>query len=302
MNRRQLAPRARGVFRYSELWLEDDQLLYRSSTRFAERYLRFKLADVQGIVCTYFPLWTPFRIFWLASSLVFSLALLTLPPGNWKWTSLPFVISLLWALADLIPGPRCRVVIHTAVSAVAIDALGTAELAGRVLPELRQRIEFHQGSVAAGNAATAFSQAAAPPAAQRSVLLAQVLFGVLLIHAILLGIFYATNQMGTGASVSGTLLLAEVIMGVIAGLRASSMGIALAGACTLAAAFALIDGGFLTFSIFSAVAAFFEQARTARPENIELPWLREQTVFRCGWHALIGLGGWIVVLMRGDRR
>jgi hypothetical protein len=53
---RRLTGRKRTLFGYSQLWLAPDHILLVKSTRFAENYQRFALADIQAITVTETPL------------------------------------------------------------------------------------------------------------------------------------------------------------------------------------------------------------------------------------------------------
>jgi hypothetical protein len=53
---RRLTGRKRTLLGYSQLWLAPDHILLVKSTRFAENYQRFALADIQAITVTETPL------------------------------------------------------------------------------------------------------------------------------------------------------------------------------------------------------------------------------------------------------
>jgi hypothetical protein len=306
MNRRQLLPKRIALLNTSELWLEDDHLLHVTSTRFTEKYARYRLADIQAIVWTRFPLWNPARTLWLFTSLFLTAILLLILPGSWKWASLPFAVSLVWAIVDVVQGPRCKVILHTAVSTVSINAAATVELAQSLLPELRQRIEQVQGQLSPDRqsvlppAYEAQRNAPAPP--KLSMLPQQILFGMLVAHAVLLAVLYLTRNLAIGPSLSATLLMAELSLGVIGGMRWRGLGALLAATSIVVAAFSVVDGGVLLYTLIQSFRAFFMEAEQGRrPERVAMLWQEEQTVFRAAWHAILGLVGWILMLERNSR-
>ncbi|MCC6536753.1 MAG: hypothetical protein IT162_04335, partial [Bryobacterales bacterium] len=105
--RRLLLPREWGPLRYAELWHEDDSLLYVQSSRFSDRYARYRLRDIQAFVLTEYPLWNGARAAWLGLSFFFTVVLLLAPPAWWKLFALLPGVFLLWAVAYLARGPRC---------------------------------------------------------------------------------------------------------------------------------------------------------------------------------------------------
>jgi hypothetical protein len=194
-DRRLLLPREWGPMRYAELWHEGDALLYVNSSRFSDRYARFRLRDIQAFVLTEFPLWNMWRACWLGISAFLTLVLLLAPRGAWKlWALLPGGIFV-WAIGYLARGPRCRLVLHTAVSTITLEAVKTMAQARAVLPELRLLTEGTQGRLAP-DGLTVVDMPAAPvvaPAPQNTPLLLHVFFGMMVMHALLLAGFYFGN-------------------------------------------------------------------------------------------------------------
>ena len=146
--RRLLLPREWGPLRYAELWQDGDALLYVHSSRFSDRYAHYRFRDIQALVLTEFPLWNGWRAAWLGVSFFFTLVLLLAPRGAWKLWALPPGLVLLWAVLYLARGPRCRLVLHTAVSTVTLEAVRTMARARVVLPELQRMTEGTQGRLA----------------------------------------------------------------------------------------------------------------------------------------------------------
>lgn len=305
MTRRLLLPREWSPLRYAELWQDGDALLYVRSSRFSERYARYRFRDIQAFVLTEFPLWNVWRAWWLGSSLFLTAALLLAPRGWWKlWAIVPGVF-LLWAALYLLRGPRCRLALHTAVSAVTIEAVRTMAQAREALPELRRLTEGAQGRLAPdGLTVIAMPPAPEPEAPPRGTpLLLPVFFGMLLLHALVLGVCYFAGKMEDGLALSGSMLVAETVMGVLAALRWRTAGAAITGLSVLAVVLAAADGGVLFYAAVKSFGGFFAAVsrREARPEGIEWVWLKEQTVVRAVWHAVAGVVGWALLAARGRR-
>jgi hypothetical protein len=303
MNRRLLLPREWGPLRYAELWHQDDCLLYVHSSRFSDRYARYRFADIQALVLTEFPLWNTWRAAWLGVSFFFTIVLLLAPQGAWKfWALLPGAV-LIHAAAYLSRGPRCRLVLHTAVSTVTLEAVRTMAQARIALPELRRLIESSQGRLASDGLTvlTLPSAAAAPPPAApaSTPLLLHVFFGVLVAHALGVAAFYFSGRMEDVLTLSASLLIAEIVLGILAALRWRTTGPLVTAISLLAVVLALADGGVLVYSAIQSFGGFFAAIRRGgvRPEQIEWLWLKEQSTGRTAWHAAVGLAGWVVVLL-----
>lgn len=300
MSRRLLLPREWGLLRFAELWHEDDSLLYVHSSRFSDRYSRYRLRDIQAFVLTEFPLWNLWRATWLGFSVVFTVALALAPAGAWKlWALLPGV-SLVWVLAHLARGSRCRLVLHTGVSTITIEAVRTMAQARVVVPELRRLTEAAQGRLAP-DGLTVVNMPPAPepaPATQNTPLLMHVFFGILVLHALLLAGFYFGNKLDSGLGVSGTLLMAELVLAALAALRWRSVGILMTAVSVVVLVLALADSGVLVYSAVKSLGGFFAAVSRGgvKPEEVEWLWMKEQTVGRAAWHALAGVAGWLLLL------
>jgi len=297
--RRLLLPREWGPLRYSELWHEEDALLYVHSSRFSDRYAHYRWRDIQALVLTEYPLWSGGRAAWLGISFFFTLVLLLAPPGAWKlWAVLPGIF-LVWAIAYLLRGPRCRLVLHTAVSTVTLEAVRTMAQARQVLPELRRLTEAVQGRLAAdGLTVMAMPEGAEPVApAAHSPLLLHVFFGMLVLHALVLAGFYFGARMDDGLALSASMLVAEILLGVLATLRWRTSGPVLTVVGALVVLLAVVDGGVLVYSAGKSLGGFFEILNRGgvKPEKVEWLWLKEQTVGRAAWHAVTGVLGWALL-------
>ncbi|MCC6537550.1 MAG: hypothetical protein IT162_08380, partial [Bryobacterales bacterium] len=197
---------------------------------------------------------------------------------------------------------------HTAVSTVTLEAVRTMRQARAVAPELRRLVEGAQGRLAPdGLTVMAMPDAVVPtaPATPHSPLLFHVFFGMLVAHALALAGFYFGNKMDDGMALSGSILLAEVLMGVLVALRWRTAGPVLTALSGLIVLLALADGGFLLYAAVKSLGGFVAAINRGgvRPETVDWLWLKEQTVARAAWHAVLGLLGWVLVLVtpRGEK-
>lgn len=301
-----MVPRESGLFQFAELWLEGDSLLYIHSSRVSERYTRYRLDDIQALVLTELPLWNLWRALWLGISFFATSLLLIASPRLWKlWAVVPG-IAFVWAISHVLRGTRCRLVLHTAVSSVVIEAVRTMSAAKTAMPILQSLVESRQGVLEADRL-TVSPPPARPvivPEAKNSPLLLYTLYGIVIAHVILLGTLYYAGQSDDGVSLSAVFLFTELVMGVIVGTRWKAVGPVLTGLSVLLALLALLDGGVLLYTTAETLGGFFSSAakgRAVRPEDLKLLWLKEQTVVRTLWHAAIGLAGWVAIIASRDR-
>ena len=144
---RRILPRERGMFSYAELWAEDDHLLSVLSRRISSSYQRFPLNEIQGITVTALPHWTVPQIAWLASTgLLFALsavapALTLFKVALGALTVWPFLI----ALREVLRGPRCRAMLHTATGGHALPAVARRSRGQLLLDTVTPLIESVQG-------------------------------------------------------------------------------------------------------------------------------------------------------------
>lgn len=308
MMKRLLLPREWGPLRYAELWQEDDALLYVYSSRFSDKYTRYRFRDIQAFVLTEHPLWNGWKACWLGGTGGLTAVLATLPPHWWKLFALLPGVFFVWAIAYMARGPRCRLVMHTAVSTVTIEAVKTAAQARVALPELRRLTESAQGRLSAdGMTVEAVGPGAAPAEADggrnTTPLVLHLLFGTMLLHALALAGYYFAEKMDDGLAMSGSLLIAEVLMAGVAALRWRTAGPLLTGLSALIVLLAVVDGGVLAYAAFKSLGGFFGALQRSRvpASGIDWLWLKEQTAGRAAWHAVFGVAGWALTLSRREK-
>lgn len=131
----------------TRLWLASDHLLYVQSSAYSQTYKRFYLTDIQAVVIT------RTRAHVVANIVIASLFLLVVLPvlllAPWEATVITSAILLLilgpFLIVNLVSGPTCKCVLHTAVQAETLHCLGRLRTARRVFGVLRPLIEAAQG-------------------------------------------------------------------------------------------------------------------------------------------------------------
>src|SRR5581483_9866230 len=149
-----LTGRKRSLLGYTQLWLGPDHVLQVRSTRFAERYQRFSLGDIQAIVVTELPPQLAFHFLALAAVLACVGGFFLSP---WIFSKFVFgpmaAIALAILIGNIALGPRCRCELHTAVSHEALAPVRRLRSARTFLNKIVPAIEAVQGTLAADRAA-----------------------------------------------------------------------------------------------------------------------------------------------------
>lgn len=131
------------------LWLGDDHLLYVQSSSATRTFRRFYLADIQAFVITRTNMGKMANALILLLFLIITLPVLAFAP--WQATAITAAIAAAilgpFLLINVVSGPTCKCVLHTAVQAEPIYCLGRLRTAQRVLDGLHGRIEAVQGQL-----------------------------------------------------------------------------------------------------------------------------------------------------------
>lgn len=311
MNYRRIGSRARGLFRYADLYDGGDHLLYVQSSRFSDNYYRFAWADITALVVTEHPLWSAGRMAWVGLSLLATISILLGAPGWHRlWALFPACV-LLWALLDAARGPRCKLMLHTAVSRVPIEAVRRSRAAAYAVPVLASRIRAAQQELEALPGAAAPHAIAArvdlpegaDTAGGRPHLLLHVLFAAMAAHVALLGVFYLIGQLQNGFGMSPVMLIGELLMAVLVLRRREQLGVPLAVLGLAIAVFCVADLIVAGYSFGKALADVFEAAqRRETGTELKYPYLMEQTAVRALWHSAAALAGWLLLLTRRENK
>src|SRR5450631_2518161 len=114
---RKLTSRRRSLLGYSQLWLGEGHLLLVRSSRLAENYKRFALQDIQAIVISDGPDLRAVQALAVLASLGWAaLALAVSSTFGQGFFAITGFFALTLAIIDIARGPRCRCVLHTAVT------------------------------------------------------------------------------------------------------------------------------------------------------------------------------------------
>jgi hypothetical protein len=307
MNYQRIGSRAPGLFRYADLYDGGDHLLYVLSSRFSDTYHRFAWADITALVLTERSAWSPARLTVAALSGIAAMIILLTAPGLHRlWFLLPGIF-LFWAAAGAVRGPRCKLMLHTAVTRRHIEAVRTMRAAAYVLPILSAKIAAAQGQwqppsgVAPSPNAVPSPYESSGEGTGRPDILLQALFATMGAHVVLLGIFYLLGQLDDAIGLSPVMLLGEIIMAILVLRRRASLGAPLAALGLLIAILAVIDGAFAAYTVGKGFTDFFEAARRGAPASeIKYPLLNEQTAVRALWHSALSLAGWLLFFLRRE--
>jgi hypothetical protein len=279
---RKLTGRRRRLTGYSQLWMGDDHLLLVRSARLVENYQRFALKDILALVISDGP---DFRML-QALAIVAGLG----------WASLALAVSstfgrgffmitgfgvLALAIVDIWRGPRCRCVLHTAVSKELLSPVSRRNSSWTFLSQVLPAIEAVQGPAdvaqlqAASTNPAAVAEPEPPEVKHERSYVAEILFGLLALSAALVWVVLRTSIPNTAALLP-TIYLAElVIAGVmVSQRRAMNTALLVLGILTLV----LVVADIATVSGIAAFAAVMNSARiNETPQELRSFWFSNRT-------------------------
>ena len=218
-----LTPTNRSFFGYTQLWLAPDHILLLTSSRFAEDYKRFAIAEIESIVVTDLPSRLPLQVILILAALAWISLSFTV---NSMFAKGAFLITgtlaLLWPILDIARGPRCRCFLYTRVSKELLAPVSRTRIAQTFLATLRPMIEAAQGLMPEQFTAIETSapfelpppQLVSPPG-----YVPEILFGLFLVNAVIL---WSLTRFPASQELFGVLLntmIAEVMLIVVALLR-----------------------------------------------------------------------------------
>jgi hypothetical protein len=224
---RRLTGRRRTPFSYSQLWLAPDHILLVKSSRFAEQYQRFALADIQAIVITGLPDRIVLQVAGAGAAILWTLVLLTVTSTFAKGFFVATgAMALGVVLIDVARGPRCRCHLHTAVSRELLSPVSRVRTARKFLATLRPAIEAIQGRLEAERISEVIPAAAGmseqpPEVPDAPGYLPEVLFGLFLLNAAVVLIDWRFPR-SEATNILPTTISAEVIILIVALARRGS--------------------------------------------------------------------------------
>lgn len=304
---RKLTPRLPKLFGYSQLWMGDDHLLLVRSSRVVENYQRFAFKDILAIVISDGPDFRALQALAIVAALGWaSIALAIDSTFGRGFFIVTGVAALAGAILDIARGPRCRCVLHTAVSRELLSPVSRRAKSWEVMSQVLPAIEAVQGPVD-----TAQLQAQVPDAAATAVpeppvvshdrnYVAEILFGLLALSAALVWVVLH-RSIPNSSGLLPTIFLAELVIGAVmlAQHRATSWPLLAWGILTMVLIVADI-------AMVSGVAAFTALINTLNPlqtpRELSSIWLssRATAIVAVSWRlAAAAVGG---ALCYFDRR
>ena len=286
---------------YSQLWIAPDHLLLLKSSRIAEEYQRFALADIQALVVTELPDRLQFvkfggALLWTALALI-----VTSSFARWFFMVTGAVL-ILAAIIDLARGQKCRCYLHTAVSRELLAPVRRMRIAAQFLARTRPAIEAVQGSLSGdfaelAQAAGTASPVEAPPEVPRPTGYAmEILFGLLLVDAALIPLFQRFPNLEPGTNVAALLTTFVAEVGLAAAIvfrgkrdprRAARMVAGLVLVCMAADLFGI---GRATVTWFQDLALVAQRQQTT-PPVFGWPPSSAWVYYAFGWRICAGLAG-----------
>jgi hypothetical protein len=206
---------------YSQLWLGEGHLLLVRSARLVENYKRFALQDIQAIVISDGPDLRAVQALAVAVSLGWAaLALAMSSTFGQGFFAITGFFALALSIIDIARGPRCRCVLHTAVTTEPLPSVSRRNASWKFLSAVLPAIEAVQGPLGLEQLQTASSQYVAqtssaqaqPPEVKRArSYVAEIFFGMLVVDAALVWIVLRTS-IPNAYGLLPTIYLAELIL------------------------------------------------------------------------------------------
>lgn len=306
---RKLTGRRRTLLGYSQLWLAPDHLLLVKSTRIAEQYQRFALADIQAVTVTRLPSRIPFQIAGALAAMAWTLGALAFHPIFAKYFfAITGAAALLAVVVDIARGPSCRCHLTTAVSREWLRPVSRLRVARSFLAVLQPAIEAAQGTLRPPEEAPVIQSMEGfqkpPDVPESRTHLPEVVFALFLVDAlvILAALRFPRTQM---ESVLPTTFFAEIVLVIVALLRRGDRDPR--RAIYVLMMLAILGLGWDAFMVGRNVTTWFrllvESGRQVDPTVLmrRLPW-REGAITGAIWRAAAGTAGLAAAFLeRGTR-
>lgn len=282
------------------MWLGPGHILLVKSTRFAEAYQRFALADIEAITVTERIDGAPFQALAALAAIAWSLIALAVTSVFAKGFFLGTgVLAVVLVVVDVARGSRCRCYLHTAVSKELLRPVSRERTARAFVARLRQEVEAVQGVLPAErSAALRESGATAAPRVPDIVstpgLVPEILFGLLLVDAalVMLDVRFPQPEL---INFLGTAFLAEVILAVVALVRRGTRDPRRIAYAAIVVGMVCMGGD--VAGLVRSVGGWFAQMADLNAQGKQaLPvftWAipRGPALFATGWRAAVGAGG-----------
>lgn len=312
---RKLSRKKRSLLGSTQLWLCDDHVLMVRSSRFAEEYRRFQLADVQALVACETPPRLAMQIALMIGATLMFLGMIS--AGNlYGRIFLAFIALSLLAIAayEIVRGQRCRCRLLTEVSSEVLDPITRTSDYRRLLSVLMPALEAVQGQFPIEQNSEAIAGLTLRPAYVKpdeqgptgaSKYLQHALYGILLINAASFALGYVWRA-EEGFSLAISILVAEIFFTAFLLLRSRQFGVegslkVLLGVVgvllALDLASGLWQGGYLIYSIAEA-----GRTNSTPPKLWDLPWAMVAGKISIGWRVFVGATGLILLWMTREAK
>jgi hypothetical protein len=239
---------------YSQLWLSEGlsegHLLLVRSARVVENYQRFALKDIQAIVISDGPDFRALQALAVLASLGWAaLALAMSSTFGQGFFVITGLCGLALAIIDIGRGPRCRCVLHTAVSKEPLSPVCRRNASWKFLAVVLPAIEAVQGQLsqeqlqlagAGPVAGTAEAQPQPPDVKRARSYVGEILFGLLIVDAALVWIVLRTS-IPNAYGLLPTVYLAELILAGVLLAQHQATKAGLLGWAALTLAFIVVD-------------------------------------------------------------
>ncbi len=294
---RKLTSRRRKLSGYSQLWMGDDHLLLVRSARVVENYQRFAFKDILAIVISDGPDLTALAAFLIVAALGWASIALAVSStfGRGFFIVTGFTVLAL-AIVDIARGPRCRCVLHTAVSKEVLSPVSRRARTWEFLSQVLPAIEAVQGAVNVAQLQMQSNSAASatpePPEVKHGrSYVAEILFGLLALSAALVWVALRDAIPNT-ASLLPTIYLGELVMAgvMLAQHRATRWPLLAWGILTMV----LIVADIATVSGVAAFAALMNSAALpGPPRELRTFWLsnRATAIVAVSWRLVVAAVG-----------
>ena len=215
---RKLTSRRRRLSGYSQLWMGDDHLLLVRSARLVENYQRFAFRDILAIVISDGPDLRVLAVIAIVAALGWASIARAVSStfGRGFFIVTGFAVVAL-AIVDIAKGPRCRCVLHTAVSKEVLSPVSRRARTWEFLSQVLPAIEAVQGPVDVAQLQmqapnTGASATPEPPEVRHGrSYVAEILFGLLALSAALVWVALRASTPNT-ASLLPTIFLGELVI------------------------------------------------------------------------------------------
>jgi hypothetical protein len=297
-----LTPRRRTLGGHTQLWLAPDHILLLISTRFTEDYRRFSISDIQSIVVTQLPPRVVLQVLMILAALAWMSLWFAVDSRFAKWFfEITGAFALLWPIADVARGPRCRGFLHTRVSRELLEPVNRMRTARRVLATVRPMIEAAQG-VLAPEDVTAIEtplpppETAPPEMVPKPGYVPELVFGLFIFNAVVIwaSVYYPKIQELPQMLINtlGVELLLVAVAIVRRGRRDARVVI------YVVLALAIVGIGFDFRTVIPELVGWFmalqEKAKTGDKSILYLrlfPSSGNRAIIACSWRAAAGVIG-----------